>query len=153
MRLRCGSLSITIPVSLLVEWFDVQSLLHGQVSLAAVNQILSNSWGYERLQKSKDLLKDCFENVNIWKSLGVNRITYAMLCGMYGAYLVLIWSEQINKLSQSLFGYPFLMSKRFQTTQRVELSPFQKWNLTVSNWYLMACPSKHVPKLYWLIPL
>ena len=36
-----------------------------QVSLAAVNQILCISWGYERLQKSKDSLKDCFENVNI----------------------------------------------------------------------------------------
>ena len=35
---RCGSLSIT-PVSLLVNEFDVRSLLHGQASLAAVNQI------------------------------------------------------------------------------------------------------------------
>ena len=37
--LRCGSLSITTPVSLLVNEFDVRSVLHGQVSLAAVNQI------------------------------------------------------------------------------------------------------------------
>ena len=36
---RCGSLSITTPVSLLVNEFDVQSILHGQVSLAAVKQI------------------------------------------------------------------------------------------------------------------
>ena len=35
----CGSLSITTPVSLLADEFDVQSLLHWQVSLAAVNQI------------------------------------------------------------------------------------------------------------------
>ena len=35
----CDSLSITIPVSLLANEFDVLSLLHGQVSLAAVNQI------------------------------------------------------------------------------------------------------------------
>ena len=34
-----GSLSITIPVSLLANEFDVRSVLHGQVSLAAVNQI------------------------------------------------------------------------------------------------------------------
>ena len=34
-----GSLSITTPVSLLVNEFDVQSVLQGQVSLAAVNQI------------------------------------------------------------------------------------------------------------------
>ena len=39
--------------------------LHGQVSLAAVNQILCNSWGYERLQKSKDSLKAYFVNANI----------------------------------------------------------------------------------------
>ena len=36
--LRCGSLSITTPVSLLANEFDIRSVLHGQVSLAAVNQ-------------------------------------------------------------------------------------------------------------------
>ena len=40
VRLRCGSLSITTPVIILANEFDVRSLLHGQVSLAAVNQIL-----------------------------------------------------------------------------------------------------------------
>ena len=60
VRLRCGSLSITTLVSHLVNEFDVRSELHGQVSLAAVNQILCNSWGYERFQKSNDSLKDCF---------------------------------------------------------------------------------------------
>ena len=39
VQLRCGSLSITTPVSLLANEFDVQSVLHMQVSLAAVNQI------------------------------------------------------------------------------------------------------------------
>ena len=39
MHLRCGSLSITTPVSLLANEFDVRSVLHGQVSLAAVNQM------------------------------------------------------------------------------------------------------------------
>ena len=39
VRLGCGSLSITTPVSLLANAFDVLSVLHGQVSLAAVNQI------------------------------------------------------------------------------------------------------------------
>ena len=37
--LGCGSLSVTTPVSLLANEFDVRSVLHGQVSLAAVNQI------------------------------------------------------------------------------------------------------------------
>ena len=39
VQLRCVSLSITTPVSLLGNEFDVRSVLHGQVSLAAVNQI------------------------------------------------------------------------------------------------------------------
>ena len=43
MQLRCGSLSITTPVSHLENEFDVRSELHGQVSLAAVNQILCRS--------------------------------------------------------------------------------------------------------------
>ena len=43
VQLRCGSLSITTPVSHLGNEFDVRSELHGQVSLAAVNQILCHS--------------------------------------------------------------------------------------------------------------
>ena len=39
MRLGCGLLSITIPVSLLANEFDVRSVLHRQLSLAAVNQL------------------------------------------------------------------------------------------------------------------
>ena len=39
VRLGCGSLSITSPVSLLANEFDVRSVLHVQVNLAAVNQI------------------------------------------------------------------------------------------------------------------
>ena len=39
VRRRCGSLSITKSVSLLANEFDVRSVLHGHVSLAAVNQM------------------------------------------------------------------------------------------------------------------
>ena len=39
VRLRCGLLSVTTPVSLLANEFDVRGILHEQVSLAAVNQI------------------------------------------------------------------------------------------------------------------
>ena len=53
VQLRRGSLSITLPVSHLANEFDIQSELHGLVSLAAVNQILCRSWGYKRLQNSK----------------------------------------------------------------------------------------------------
>ena len=35
---RCGSLKITTPVSHLTNEFDVRSVLHGQVSLAAISQ-------------------------------------------------------------------------------------------------------------------
>ena len=38
LQLRCGLLLITTPVSLLENEFNVRSVLHGQVSLAAVNQ-------------------------------------------------------------------------------------------------------------------
>ena len=65
MRLRCGSLSITTPVSLLANEFDVQSVMHGQMSLAAVNEISVIHEAMNRCQKYKDSLKGCFENVNI----------------------------------------------------------------------------------------
>ena len=37
--LRCGSLSIKTPVTILANEFNVRCILHGQVSVAAVNQI------------------------------------------------------------------------------------------------------------------
>ena len=65
VRLRCGSLSITTSVSLLANVFVVRSVLHGQVSLAAVNQMYVIHENMNGLQISKDSLKACFENVNI----------------------------------------------------------------------------------------
>ena len=65
MRLGFGSLSITTPVSLLVNEFDVRSVLHGQVSLADVNQICEVHEAMNGCKTTKDLLKDSFENVNI----------------------------------------------------------------------------------------
>ena len=53
------ALSITTPVSLLANEFDVRSVLHGQVSLAAVNKICVNHEAM-KLQKSNDSLKDCY---------------------------------------------------------------------------------------------
>ena len=57
VKIRCGSLSITTPV---VNEFYVQSLLHGQVSLAAVNHIFVV---HEVMNGCK--LKACFENVDM----------------------------------------------------------------------------------------
>ena len=53
-------------MSLLANEFDVRSILHGQVSLAAVNQscVIHEAMNVCK-KKSKDSLKDCFENVNI----------------------------------------------------------------------------------------
>ena len=63
--LRCDSLSISTPVSLLANEFAVQSVMHGQKSLAAVNQIGVIHEAMNGCKKSQDSLKDCFENVNI----------------------------------------------------------------------------------------
>ena len=48
--------NITTPVSLLANKFDVRSVLHGQVSLAAVDQICVIHEAMN-LQKSKDSLR------------------------------------------------------------------------------------------------
>ena len=63
--LGSGSLSVTTPVSRLANEFGVLSVLHGQVSLAAVNQICVIHEAMKGCKKSKDSLKACFENVNI----------------------------------------------------------------------------------------
>ena len=60
VRLRCGSLSLTTPVSLLANEFDVRSVWRGQVSLVAANQTCAI---HEAMNGCKNL--DCFENVNI----------------------------------------------------------------------------------------
>ena len=39
VRLGCGSQTITPPFSLLANEFGVRSVLHGQVSLTAINHI------------------------------------------------------------------------------------------------------------------
>ena len=39
LRLGCGSLSIITTETLQANEFDVRSILHGQVTLAAINQI------------------------------------------------------------------------------------------------------------------
>ena len=53
------------PVSLLVNEFDVRSVLHGQGSLAAVNHSYVFHEAMNGLQKSKDSSKACFEIVHI----------------------------------------------------------------------------------------
>ena len=64
VRLGCGSLSITTPVSFVANEFAVRSVLHGQVSWAAVNQIYVI---HEAMNgcKNVDSLMDYFEYVNM----------------------------------------------------------------------------------------
>ena len=65
MVLGSGLLSVTTPVSHLANEFGVLSVLRGQVSLAAVNQICVIHEAMKGCKKSKHSLKACFENVNI----------------------------------------------------------------------------------------
>ena len=51
-------------MSLLANEFDVRSILHGQVSLAAVNQIRVVHEAMDGCKKTKDALKGCFININ-----------------------------------------------------------------------------------------
>ena len=65
IKFRCGSLSITTPVSPLANEFEVPSILHGQVSLATVNRIYVVHENMQGCKSLKIQLKACFENVNI----------------------------------------------------------------------------------------
>ena len=56
MRLRCGSLSITTPVPLLVNEFYVRNVLLWQVSLVTVNQIYVF---HEAINGCKGLISKC----------------------------------------------------------------------------------------------
>ena len=72
VRLRCGTVSITTPVSLLANEFDVQSVLHRQVRLAAVNQIsvIHEAVNCCKNLNIKDLLGKCkyVKMPHCWKS-------------------------------------------------------------------------------------
>ena len=48
------------------EWDRCSKRIARAKELGSCPLNVCNSWGYERLQKSKDSFKDCFENVNIW---------------------------------------------------------------------------------------
>ena len=51
VRLRCGSLSNTTPVSLLANEIDIRSQLHGQVSLANLIYVFHEAMnGYKNLK-------------------------------------------------------------------------------------------------------
>ena len=76
--------------------FDVQSVLHGKVSLAAVNQICAIHEAMNSCKKSIDSLKDFFENVNIvvWLSLS---------CGAMGWSVIVIFSGLTHLLFNSFY--------------------------------------------------
>ena len=60
VQIRCGLLSITTTVALLVNEFLVRCILHEQVRLAAVNHI----YDFHEVMNGYSV-KACFENVNI----------------------------------------------------------------------------------------
>ena len=80
VRLRCGWLSITTPVSLLANDFDVRSVLQRQQSLSAVNQIYVIHEAMNGCKKSKHSLKACFENINIFSMTFVMNVYSNVLC-------------------------------------------------------------------------
>ena len=46
------------------EWIQCWKRIARASEIGSCQSNLGNSWGYELLRKSKDSLKDCFENVN-----------------------------------------------------------------------------------------
>ena len=104
VQLMCGSLSVTTPLSHLANEFDVWSELHGQLSLAAVNQILCHSWGYERFQSFKDSLKACFENVNIHLYIivlsAIDCLCFFVLKMLSAYYACGIYIQMLSKCKQ-----------------------------------------------------
>ena len=67
--------------------------------LGSCQSNLCSSWGYERLQKSKDSLKDCFENVN-----------YIFLKNQWKRKLNIIWKIMFSGCKHFL-GWPDLQRK------------------------------------------
>ena len=57
------------------EWVRCSKRITRASKLGSCQSDVCNSWGYEWLQKSKDSLKDCFENVNIQEWICIS-LTY-----------------------------------------------------------------------------
>ena len=53
------------------EWVWCSKHIARASELGSYQSNLCNSWGYERLQKYKDSLKDCFENVHIKQNTNI----------------------------------------------------------------------------------
>ena len=64
VRISCSLLSFTTPVSLLANEFDARSVMHGQVSLAAVNHIYVIHGVTNGCKNLKESLNSCFETIN-----------------------------------------------------------------------------------------
>ena len=87
----------------MVNEFDVQSILHWEVSLAAVNQIYVFHEAMSSYKNSNDSLKACFENVNI-PCYGVAADMSNTL--ILGSYYVLITCAPGPMSSYHIFATP-----------------------------------------------
>ena len=138
MGLRCGSLSTTTPVSLLANEFDVQSVLRGQESLVAVNQIYVIHKAINSCKNLKIYIKACFENVNIkvW-TIFTNFTLFAMtktifserntfLCGNYNLWPLRIYNGQSHP-------YCFICVRKSIRIQRVKGKTYQHKRSTKSK--------------------
>ena len=129
MLFRCGSLSITTPVSHLANEFDVRSDLLGQVSLAAANNNLCCSWGYERLQNSKDSLKACFENINICAYIQIPE-TY-IISNVVGASFKHLWKSVLSGSLKIIHWSPRIPPKNPQLPESI--LPFLRKSLKINS--------------------
>ena len=86
MRIGCGSLSIATLVSLLANEIDVQSVLHGQVSLAAVNQICV----------MHDAVKGCKKSTNSRKCKNAGQAMAVLIVSMVNARTPPSWSSRVD---------------------------------------------------------
>ena len=93
VRISCSLLSFTTPVSLLANEFDARSVMHGQVSLAAVNHIYVIHGVTNGCKNLKESIKACFETINI--------DTYTIIIINSCGSRVCPFSEELNALSSS----------------------------------------------------
>ena len=91
----------------MVNEFDVQSILHWEVSLAAVNQIYVFHEAMSSYKNSNDSLKACFENVNI-PCYGVAARFHCDMSNtlILGSYYVLITCAPGPMSSYHIFATP-----------------------------------------------
>ena len=125
VRLRSGSLSITTPVSLLANEYDVWSIIARTSELGSCQLYLCCWWRYERLQY-KGLLKGLLQKC---KYLSVTSVNIVVLRDViYNTYCCQRIATDLKFYIKSLFYY--FKKKSFYTFKKNTNKSTQ--NITVS---------------------